>query len=314
MKANDVIEAYVTDVAAHLPRSQRNDVAYELRALLSEELAGKAEAAGRAADEELATALVRAFGRPADVAARYRPTLTIIAPEDGHSFLRAASVGLVIIWVLGLFTVLRQPFGTGWDILTPLGKWWTGVVIPSLWWPGVLVVGYGMAARARLRPRPVAWSPRGGERGEPSRAGVVFAVLAILFGVFVLTDPRWVVDTFFGAQAAPELVQALTYTPAFQRWKAPAIVVLLALNIPILLTVLANRGWTPTVRRFEQGLATVTCVALVWIARGGPVFMSTGSDQVCKGIVSLIVLFMLIGLGVSFSRRVRPAPDRELAG
>ena len=314
MNANDVIEAYVTDVAAHLPRSQRNDVAYELRALLNEELAGKAESAGRAADEELATALVRAFGRPADVASRYRPTLTIIAPEDGHAFLRAAGVGLVIIWVLGLITALRQPFEPGWGILNPLGQWWVGVVIPSLWWPGVLVVGYGMAARARLRPRPVAWSPRGGERGEPSRVGVVFAVLAMMFGVFVLTDPRWVVDTFLGANAAPEIVQALTYTPEFQRWKAPAIVVLLLLNIPILLTVLANRGWTPTVRRFEQALAAVTCAALVWIVRGGPVFMSPSSDQVFKSLVSLIVLLMLIGLGVSFSRRVRPAPDKELAG
>ncbi|MEQ1833603.1 MAG: hypothetical protein ABL977_11155, partial [Candidatus Eisenbacteria bacterium] len=61
-------------------------------------------------------------------------------------------------------------------------------------------------------------------------------------------------------------------------------------------------------------LAAVTCAALVWIVRGGPVFMSPSSDQVFKGIVSLIVLLMLIGLGFSLSRRVRPAPDKELAG
>ena len=84
MKANDVIEAYVTDVAAHLPRSQRNDVAYELRALLNEELADKAESAGRAADEELATALVGAaigvqpFDQP-DVAAAKTATSEVLA-------------------------------------------------------------------------------------------------------------------------------------------------------------------------------------------------------------------------------------------
>ena len=86
MNANDVIESYVTDVAAQLPRKQRNDVAFELRALLDEELQAKAEAAGRGADAAMATELVRAFGRPADVAARYRPTLTIIDPADGHAF------------------------------------------------------------------------------------------------------------------------------------------------------------------------------------------------------------------------------------
>ena len=50
MNANDVIECYVTDVAMQLPRKQRNDVAFELRALLNEELEGKAEAAGRPAE------------------------------------------------------------------------------------------------------------------------------------------------------------------------------------------------------------------------------------------------------------------------
>ena len=35
MNANDVIEAYVTEVALRLPRKQRNDVAFELRAQLN---------------------------------------------------------------------------------------------------------------------------------------------------------------------------------------------------------------------------------------------------------------------------------------
>ena len=47
MNANDVIESYVTEVALQLPRKQRNDVAFELRALINEELQGKAEESGR---------------------------------------------------------------------------------------------------------------------------------------------------------------------------------------------------------------------------------------------------------------------------
>jgi hypothetical protein len=41
MNANDVIEAHV---AVRLPRRQRNDAAFELRALLHEELRARAEA------------------------------------------------------------------------------------------------------------------------------------------------------------------------------------------------------------------------------------------------------------------------------
>ena len=91
-----------------LPRAQRNDVAFELRALLHEELQGKAEDAGRAVDAAMALEFLRAFGRPADVAARYRPTLTIIDPSDGRRFLFATIVGLALIWSLGLLAQWRD--------------------------------------------------------------------------------------------------------------------------------------------------------------------------------------------------------------
>ena len=50
MNAQDVIESYVRDVARLLSRDKRNDVALELRELLHDELAARAEAAGRAPD------------------------------------------------------------------------------------------------------------------------------------------------------------------------------------------------------------------------------------------------------------------------
>ena len=65
MNANDLIDSYVADVARLLPRKQRDDVAFELRALLVEELDAKAEAAHRAPDTALALELLTGFGRPA---------------------------------------------------------------------------------------------------------------------------------------------------------------------------------------------------------------------------------------------------------
>ena len=101
MNANDVVEAYVTDVALQLPRKQRNDVAFELRALINEGLQDKAEESGRVVDAEMAIEFLRAFGRHEDVAARYRPTLNIIDPADGYKFLRASIIGLAIIRLIG---------------------------------------------------------------------------------------------------------------------------------------------------------------------------------------------------------------------
>src|SRR5690348_3765322 len=82
MTADDVIESYVRDVARLLPHKRRDDVALELRALLQEELAAKAEAAGRPQDQAMAMALLAGFGRPAEAAARYEPRKPLIDPED----------------------------------------------------------------------------------------------------------------------------------------------------------------------------------------------------------------------------------------
>jgi len=91
MTATQLIESYVDDVVRRVDRKRRNDVGVELRALLGDELAGQAESAGRPADMDMAMELLRRFGRPADVAVRYRAGIpdrraggwSCVRPADG---------------------------------------------------------------------------------------------------------------------------------------------------------------------------------------------------------------------------------------
>ncbi len=313
MNANDVIESYVTDVAVQLPRKQRNDVAFELRALLNEELQAKAETAGRGVDAAMATELLNAFGRPADVAARYRPTLTIIDPVDGHSFLRATVIGLAIIWCLGLLMRLRQPIDSGWDLLSALGQWWGTIVIPSMWWPGLLVVGFGTASWTRRRwPQTSEWKPRAGDRIHGGRVAMVMGLIGILCGLFVLIDPRWLLDVFWGGRAAPAAYEALTYTDTFLQRQALCLLVLITLNIPLLITVIVSGRWSAMMRRLELGLALVTCAVLAWTVLDGPIVMTPESDRTIKFFMVLIVAFTLISFGIKLYRSVRPTPNYQI--
>lgn len=312
MNANDVIESYVTDVALQLPRKQRNDVAFELRALLNEELQAKAEAAGRIVDATMATEFLQAFGPPAEVAARYRPTLTIIDPADGRAFLRAAVIGLAIIWSLGLWVPLRQSIDSGWHWLQALGQWWGTTVIPSLWWPGVLVVYFGVAAWTRRRwPRTSEWKPRAGDRIHGGRAAMAMGVVGILCGVFVLVEPRWLLDVLWGGRAAPAAYEALTYTETFRQRQGPWLLALLLLNVPIFLTVLVSGRWSALMRRIQTSLALAECAAMLWTVAEGPVFLSPVSDRTAKTLLVLIVAFTLIDLGIKAIRRVRPTPNQQ---
>src|SRR5262249_28109304 len=118
MHASEVIETYIDDTARLLPRRQRDDVATELRSLLNEGLHARAQESGRPPDESLALSLVRDYGHPSEVAARYQPPWAIIDPADSTNFLRAALIGAGVLLLLGTFT--------------------TGI-----WaWLGVLVVGF----------------------------------------------------------------------------------------------------------------------------------------------------------------------------
>jgi len=316
MNPKDVIEAYVADVAAQLPRRLRQDVAFELRALLSEELQAKAEAHGRNADVEMAIALLRAFGRPAEVAARYRPTVTIIDPADGYRFLQASLVGLVVIWSLGLLVSLHRPLESGWDVLGLLGQWWGSTVIPSLWWLGLLVTGFGLVAWARRRwPETGEWKPRTGERIHANRAAMVIGLVGIVLGVFVLADPRAFLDLVFGDRGAPAAYEAFTYTDAFRQRQGLLLLVLLVLNIPLLIAAIMLGRWGPTLQRTGAALSLATCATMAWAVLDGPVLMTSASDTIVKLLMGLIIAVTLINLGVKLFRSVSSTPEEpEFSG
>lgn len=307
--ADDLIEAYVADVAVRLPRAQRNDVAFELRALLQEELQAKAEAAGRPLDDAITLAFLRGFGRPADVAARYRPTLTIIDPSDGRRFLFASAVGLALIWSLGLFAHWRDAAEHGLGTLTMIARWWGGTVLSSLWWPGLLVAWFALSAWVHRRwPRTSRWTPRPEHHIAGGRMAMAMAVVGMLCGMVILIEPRRVLDIVWGGDAAPAAYTALTYTDTFLQGPAFALLALIALNVPLYVAVMANGRWSPLLRRIETALGLTTCAAMLWAVVDGPIFLSTRSDGTAKVLLALIAAFSLIHYAVRTYRRVRPMP------
>lgn len=314
MNAEQLIEAYVADVAAQLPRRQRNDVAFELRALLAEELGARAADSGRPADAEMALVLLRGFGRPAEVAARYRPALTVIDPADGSAFVRASLVGLAVIWVAGLLMQLRMPVRGPGDLLTVLGRWWGGTVLPSFWWPGVLVAGYAATAWARRRwPQAAEWKPRDAELGAANRNALVLAVVGIVSGVVVLVEPRLLLDLLLGGRAGPEAYTALAYTEAFRGRQAAWLFVGLLLHAALLVPVIATGRWSPRFRALDAALTVALVAVMAWTVLDGPAFRAPAADRAFKLALVGAIAWGVVDLGLRLVRRVRPAPGSGAA-
>jgi hypothetical protein len=119
--------------------------------------------------------LVRNYGHPNEVAARYQPPWTILDPADSTSFLRAAVIGAGVLLLLSAFT--------------------TGVMA----WLGALVVAF--AAKnwvRRLWPAAARWQPR--DRDRTNRVGSEVVVLIATPCVVLHAAPAWVLEQVSGGR------------------------------------------------------------------------------------------------------------------
>jgi hypothetical protein len=224
MTADDVVESYVRDVARYLPRNRRNDVAFELRALLHEELAGKAEASGRTPDKAMAMELLAGFGRPAEAAARYHPQIALIDPSDTRDCLIWAVAGAIVVGIMA------PPNG-----LVHLA--WVGGVFCYF-----AVVGW---VRRRQKPGTSRWQPSRVTR--PNVMHPAYALLAmvgtLVFPFCMYLAPRTFADVVF-LGAVP--TGGLALTDAFlHSWQRVATLSLLGFVVWLWAAIAWQRGYRP---------------------------------------------------------------------
>ncbi len=119
-------------------------------------------------------------------------------------------------------------------------------------------------------------------------------IIGIRCGLFVLIEPRWLLDVVWSGRAASAAYDALTYTDTFRQRQGPVLLVLMLLYIPLFVVVIVQGRWSNGMRRIETGLAVATCMAMVWTVVDGPVFMTASSDQMVKVFMTLIVACTVI--------------------
>ncbi|MBL6854466.1 MAG: hypothetical protein ISS15_02290 [Alphaproteobacteria bacterium] len=267
MNAREIIESYIVDVAAQLPRRQRADVAAELRSLLGEEIGASATA-----DETLAR--LRAFGRPAEVAARYHTPYAVIDPVDTHNFVLALIAGALLI----PSTNQRLPFSIDHNTA-------------ALWflaWLGVLVILFALKSWAARRwPQYFQWKPSKVRDYDRVRAIEQLPLIAILvFYETVYLVPGPAIHLLTGGRVDQGV---LTYTADFasplRMWWFAAIVPMLV----VLEAMAMVRGrWTRLTRTIEITLFLLAGTQLGWHASYGSIFMNAQADYGARMAFQLV--------------------------
>lgn len=291
MEANEVIDSYVYDVARRLPPSRRNDVAFELRTLLTDDLESQAAEQGRPPDHDMAVEMLRKLGRPSETAVRYYRPFTVIEPSDTWSFATAVVVGWLII-----------------SLLSPSGN---AANVAALAWIGLLVTGFGIRSLIlRRRPDALAWKPRPVRDPDAvSRSRSLALALGSLALLVVYLAPGWAVETVAGPWVTPG---NLHYTDNFASpWRMPWLAGALVVFAGLQLIIASRDHWQPGLRWARLAVSGVIGTQLGWHSRYGDIFIDPEIDDLAIVVMGLSSAAIVVACGVAVYReytRIRPAP------
>lgn len=290
-RPDDLIEAYVSDVVKRLPAKLRNDVGFELRALLGEELRGRAGDQGRVQDETMTLELLRGFGHPEEVALRYHPPgVPIIPPQHTRAFAWVTAIGVALQWAATL------PVYAGSGQYNWIGIWWTSFGLGAFWWPGFLVTVMMVAAFVRRRWPAAAdvWKPQTIDRDHVNRPMFMAGLGLALAGVGLWVLLAWWSISNQGTSAVAKIFE---FDPGFLATRALVVLVYWGVAIALLVVVIVEGRWRELTRRLDTGLKLACAAMLAWIILAGPVFVKASADLPTRSAIALLAIVLLVQAG-----------------
>ena len=298
MDTQTVIEDYVNKVAAKLPRKLRNDVGLELRTLLTEQLASAGRDAGRLPDSEMAMDVLRRFGPPGEVAARYSPRgFQLIEPEYSTLVVALAVFCVAVQWAITLPAVFSSRM--------TFADWWLRWGLSAFAWAGVLVLWFGLASWIQRRspadpgngarpwthwifwvPFPREWRP-----GEPEaterRAAMGAAPLGAVLTIFFIA-PAWILGRLLPAGTD---ISWAVYDDHFRGWLLPPLIALMAMRLVLLAAAALNKRRRARTETLRAGLWVCFVTLLYWAVFGGRIFAYPATDALFK---AWLLVFLLV--------------------
>jgi hypothetical protein len=291
-RTNEIIESYVLDVMRRVPAKERDDVGLELRGLLAEMLDGRAQAEGVPADENMVLEMLRDFGAPAEVAARYQPPGFVIIPAEQSKWFATLSLGGVgLQWALTLPAVFQ-----GQD---NIAHWWLTWGLGSLWWPGFLVMTALIAAwTGQLRTFTPKAKARTLDSERVNRSAMAFGLFWFAVGAALVIALPFITGHLPGV-----LPQVFAFDPNFVSDRAPPVLILWLGVFATLVAVVTKGRWTPRLRWISIGFSVGFAALLGWWLAAGPIFLAKATNDGARGAIALVLVIIFVDLAVQLYRQ-----------
>jgi hypothetical protein len=188
----ELLDRYLQAVGKYLPTKRREDILAELRVNLLEQAEDKEAEAGHPLTLDEEEALLKQYGRPFVVAARYLPQQYLIGPAVFPFYLYALRTAIPLVFlayvVANAAVFLREPV-TASRVLGMLVRLPMVALYAAAWITGIAaIVDFAQSKFRRIGPLGEDWSPRDlppvEARAEYKPGQTILEVVAS--GVFVL--------------------------------------------------------------------------------------------------------------------------------
>ena len=210
----NLIDKYIVEVGKQLPRKNRADIEAEIRSTLEDMLEERTQGTGPA-DDATVREVLKEYGPPREVAAKYKTHQYLIGPRLFPIFEKVARIVLSVVFgvsLIGLATSLAQSGLTGPEFASAIGKWIGGLFTGLIAAFGNIVIIFAIIERTKaadeIEKEINEWDPKELEReqdpDEVDRADhvatIIFSTLALvifnlypdLISIRYISDGTWV--------------------------------------------------------------------------------------------------------------------------
>lgn len=221
----NLVDKYIAEVGRNLPRRQRADIEAEIRSTLEDMLDERKPAQGPV-DEATVIELLKEYGSPREVAAKYKTHQYLIGPRLFPLFERVIRIVFAIVAgasLIGLGVGLTKASLTGPAFVSTLGEWFGGLLSGLIAAFGNITLVFAIIERTKIanefEKEFKEWDPKELQREpDPDQidradhiATLVFTFLGLvvfnlypnLLAIRYSSDGTWVTlpiltETFFG--------------------------------------------------------------------------------------------------------------------
>jgi hypothetical protein len=324
----NLIDRYITEVGKHLPRKNRADIEAEIRStledMLEERTQGKVPADKGPVDETTVLELLKEYGSPREVAAKYKTHQYLIGPRLYPTFEMVLRIVLIVVAgasLLGLAVSLSKTDLTGPAFLSALGQWFGGLISGLISAFGNIALVFAIIERTRVADKFekefMEWDPKElKSEPDPDRIDLPDHIATIIFTVLGLVILNLYPNLLsFRSSNNGTWITLPLLTESFFRF-LPWINILGLLQIVFNGFMLGQKDWTPATRSLSIVMDIAGMILAIAILRTPGIFGLTpqaltaigigeGADNLSRLFNSLPTIILLIVVVVTTVKVVK---------